>query len=428
MKTLYIECNMGAAGDMLSAALLELFDDKGQIVDELNTLGLEGVAYRSESSVKCGISGTHLRVLVHGEEEMSEDCHHAIPHHDHHDHDYHDHDHHDHDHHDHDHHHHTHHGHDHQHHSLADIETIIDGLRLSETVKHHVKAVYAVIGDAESMAHGKPVADIHFHEVGTFDAIADITAFCYMIDKLGSPRVVVSPINLGTGQVKCAHGIMPVPTPATVNILKGIPVFTNFIQGELCTPTGAALLKHFAEDFITMPAMTVERIGYGMGTKDFDVANCVRVFLGEAKDEISGVVELQCNVDDMTGEAIGFAMDVLFEHGALEVYTIPIGMKKSRPGILLAVMCRRQDLETMIHLIFKHTTTIGIRQSASKRVVLNRTIETLSSSLGEVRKKISTGYGVRRQKYEYDDITALAKTHDLSLHEVIDRLEKECRQ
>lgn len=256
MKTLYIDCGMGASGDMLTGALLELLPDSNEFVKELNAIGIPGVHFENDQSVKCGIVGTHMTVMVNGEEEM-QDCRHQ----------------------------HTHEhtlDHDHHHSNLHDIEHIIRGhLSLPENVKNDVMAVYELITEAESHVHGVPVSEIHFHEVGTMDAVADITAVCMLIDRLAPDAVVVSPVHVGFGQVKCAHGILPVPTPATAYILRNVPIYGGNIRGELCTPTGAALLKHFATRFGSMPIMKVQAIGYGMGKKDFEAANCVRAMIGE---------------------------------------------------------------------------------------------------------------------------------------------------
>ena len=332
MKTLYLDCGMGAAGDMLAAALLELLPDREAFVNELNGLGIPGVRFQADPAVKCGITGTHMTVTVNGAEEESFDHQHGHTHNHEHPHDHehaHDHEHtHDHEHaHDHE------HGHEHGHHhhsGLHDIEHIVRGhLHLPQAVQDDVMAVYGLIAEAESHAHGVPVTEIHFHEVGTLDAVADVTAVCLLMHRLAPDEVVVSPVHVGSGQVHCAHGILPVPAPATAFILRGVPIYGGSVRGELCTPTGAALLKHFATRFGAMPAMQVESIGYGMGKKDFEAANCVRAMLGETESRGDTVLELSCNVDDMTAEAIGFAMERLFAGGALEVYTVPIGMKKS---------------------------------------------------------------------------------------------------
>lgn len=412
MKTLYLDCSMGAAGDMLAAALLELLPDPDAFVAELNALAIPDVKFSRETSVKCGITGTHLQVTVHGEEEGAHDHHYA-----------HSHDHH----HDHEHAHHHNHAHSHHHHaSLHDIEHIVRGhLSLPATVADNVMAVYRLIADAESKAHGKPVSEIHFHEVGTMDAIADITAVCLLMHRLAPDEIIVSPVHVGSGQVHCAHGILPVPAPATATILQDVPIYGGSIQGELCTPTGAALLKHFASRFGEMPVMRTSAIGYGMGKKDFPAANCVRALLGERSAASDDVTELCCNIDDMTGEAIGYAFDKLFAAGALDVYTIPIGMKKSRPGHLLHVICREADKDALVRALFAHTTTIGIRENRFRRYTLDRRIETIETADGPVRRKCSTGYGVSREKFEHDDLARIADAQGLSLREAEARIRKQ---
>lgn len=291
MKVLYLDCGMGAAGDMLAAALLELIPDKDGFVEKINGLGIPGVSVERELSVKCGITGTHVKVTVNGIEEESHD-HHVHENHVH-SHEEHSHVHEEHIHSDHVHAHtehpHSHtgdghpHSHSHAHSGMEDIRHIVeDHLDLPEKVKADIMAVYELIAQAESHVHGVPVTDIHFHEVGTMDAIADITMVCLLMNMLSPEQIVVSPVHVGSGQVRCAHGILPVPAPATAYILKEIPIYGGNIKGELCTPTGAALLKHFATKFGYMPIMKTEVIGYGMGKKDFEAANCVRAFLGES--------------------------------------------------------------------------------------------------------------------------------------------------
>lgn len=388
MKTLYIDCGMGAAGDMLTAALLELHPDREGFLQKLNGLGIPGVTFIAERSTKCGINGTHIRVAVHGEEE-------------------------------------TEHMHDHHHHhgSMEDIRSIVSRLRIPTTVKLDILAVYEEIAQAESHVHGVPVEQIHFHEVGTMDAIADITAVCLLMHELKLDQILASAVHVGSGQVRCAHGILPVPAPATAHILQNIPIYGGSIKGELCTPTGAALLKHIVDEFGDMPSMKVNSIGYGMGKKDFERANCVRVLLGETQEKPEGIWELNCNVDDMTGEQIGFALEILMELGALDVFTIPIGMKKSRPGILLTVLCKEADKEKMVSLIFKHTTTLGIREKFCSRYTLRRKVETVSTPYGVIRKKVSAGYGIQRSKYEYEDVACAAKANNLSIVQVLSEIE-----
>lgn len=413
MRTLYIDCGMGAAGDMLTAALLELLEEPDGFIHKLNSLGIPGVQIKAEPAVKCGITGTHITVTVNGEEESE-----ALFEHDHHAHEHH----HEHEHH---HHHDDQHHHTHHHSNMHSIGHIIDALDIPEKVKEDIRAVYGLIAEAESHVHGVPVTDIHFHEVGTMDAVADVTAVCLLMDELSPDEVVVSPVNTGGGQVKCAHGILPVPAPATAFILRDITIYDSGIKSELCTPTGAALIKHFADRFDTMPVMKTQAIGYGMGKKDFPAANCVRALLGESGDRTQTVLELSCNIDDMTAEEIGFATERLFEGGALEVYTVPIGMKKSRPGTLIRVICREQDKEQIIRLLFKYTTTIGVRETTTRRYILDRRIESVLTPYGEIRRKVSSGYGVLRTKYEYDDIARIAKEQNLSPDEVKKQLPEE---
>lgn len=397
MKILYIDCSMGAAGDMLTAALTELMPDPDGLISELNELGIPGVKFIKSTAVKCGIKGTQITVKINGEEERSDIHNHHASHH----------------------HHGTHSHHDsfHHHTGIKEIQHIVSGLPLDDKVKEDILAVYNIIAEAESKVHGVPVSEIHFHEVGTMDAIADITAVCLLMNKLSPDEIVVSPVHAGSGQVKCAHGILPVPAPATAYILKDVPIYGGSIKGELCTPTGAAILKHFATRFGDMPVMRITKIGYGMGKKDFPAANCVRVMLGENCSSTDSVSELSCNIDDMTAEEIGFAMDQLFEGGALEVYTVPVGMKKNRPGTLINVLCSEKNKEKIISLLFKHTTTIGIRETKMHRYVLDRHFETICTPYGEVRCKISAGYGTSRYKYEYDDLARIAKEKNISLIE-----------
>ncbi len=482
MKLLYLDCGMGAAGDMLGAALAELLPDEERdaFVAEINAAGIPGVEVSLESSIKCGITGAHLTVTVDGEVEEVYNHIHGHHRHEHiHSHE-----------HAHDHDGHTHeHTHDHAHRSLHDIHHIIADLKLPETVRQDILSVYTLIAEAESKAHDKPVREIHFHEVGTMDAIADIASVSLLLHKLAPDQIIASPIHVGSGQVKCAHGILPVPAPATAYILKDVPIYGGQIQGELCTPTGAALLKHFVTSFGEMPMMTPKSTGYGMGKKDFAAANCVRIILGESFAEgttnptapeegdkcnadaptsatasnpeslgeafADTICELTCNVDDMTGEDIAFAVETFLENGALDAFTIPCTMKKGRPGVLITVLCREADRENVAQLMLRHTTTLGVRITARERRILARTQsecsipkEALKNAAAEaatgdpaentsdgptgsgvqtseptgagctIRYKTSAGFGVTRTKYEYDDLANIARTYGLTLEQV----------
>jgi hypothetical protein len=346
-----------------------------------------------------------MRVTVDGQEEAEPEAH---------DHGEHDHEaHHDHG----GHHHEDHEHHHHEHHGLHDVEHIVSHLELPEKVREDVLAVYRLIAEAEGHVHGKPVTEIHFHEVGTMDAIADVTAVCLLFYELAPERVAASPIHVGSGQVKCAHGILPVPAPATAWLLRGIPTYGGAVEGELCTPTGAALLRHFVDEFGNQPPMRVEKIGYGCGKKDFARANCLRAMLGETEGDSENVIELRCNLDDMTPEAVGFAMEELLAAGALDVFTTPVGMKKNRPGILLTCLCHEQERQEMIRLLFLHTTTLGVRETVCSRYTLERTTETVPTPHGEVRVKRVSGWGVRRGKPEYEDVARIAREQGISLAE-----------
>ncbi len=476
MKTLYIECAMGAAGDMLTAALLELMPDKEAALVKLNAMGIPGVVFEAEPSAKCGITGTHMRVLIHGKEEGAMPCGHTHAHEDHHEHNHahaHHHDHahahdqhaqththvqevahcHDGDAHDHA-HHHEHDAHHHAHHGMAEIRSLIAELAVSETVKEKALAVYQSIAEAESKVHGAEVDQIHFHEVGSMDAVADVTAVCLLMELLAPEQVIVSPIHVGSGTVLCAHGRLPVPAPATALILEGIPIYGGSVQGELCTPTGAALLKTFADSFGPMPPMTVAKTGYGMGTKDFEQANCLRAMLGasfpmngtgskmqtgqDAEGENTGsrgaagkdtepenpagregrITEISCNLDDMTGEDIAFAAERILQAGALDVFTESIYMKKGRPAVKLTVLARPEDEERLTGEIFRHTSTIGVRMHTDSRYELARRSEQRETPLGIVEVKISEGFGVRKEKIEFASLKEIAEPSGKSLAEV----------
>lgn len=488
MKTLYIECAMGAAGDMLTAALLELMPDKEAALAKLNAMGIPGVVFEAEPSAKCGITGTHMRVLIHGKEEGAVPCGHTHTHAHHHEHDHahehhHEHDHahghhpeqehhahahehahvqedahcHDSDAHDHA-HHHEHDAHHHAHHGMAEIRSLIAELAVSETVKEKALAVYQSIAEAESKVHGAEVDRIHFHEVGSMDAVADVTAVCLLMELLAPEQVIVSPIHVGSGTVLCAHGRLPVPAPATALILEGMPIYGGSVQGELCTPTGAALLKTFADGFGPMPPMTVAKTGYGMGTKDFEQANCLRAMLGEsfpmngtgskmqtvqdAEGENTGnrgaagkdtetenpaarktaresrITEISCNLDDMTGEDIAFAAERILQTGALDVFTESIYMKKGRPAVKLTVLARPEDEERLAGEIFRHTSTIGVRIHTDRRYELARRSEQRKTPLGTIEVKISEGFGVRKEKIEFASLKKIAETSGKSLSEV----------
>ena len=385
MKTLYIQCNMGCAGDMLMSALSELLPNKDEFFKKLNEIGLTDVKYESKAVERCGITGTLTDVKIGGKIEESIDNDH---HHEHH-------------HHNNDEHKHSHH---HEHSNMKSITEIINGLNIPEKVKNDTIEVYNIIANAESKVHNKPVDMIHFHEVGNKDAIADIVGVSYMMYELNVDNIYCSNINVGSGTVKCAHGILPVPAPATALIMKGMPVYSNDVVGELCTPTGAALLKYFVNEYKPMLTMKIDKIGYGMGHKDFEVVNCVRAILGKTEDKNTDtIIKLECNIDDMTGE---------------DVFTVPIYMKKNRPAVILTCLCVEKDKDKIIEILFKHTSTIGVRESIMNRYILERKIEEKNTNLGTIQIKKSFGYGCEKEKVEYSTLSELALKNNMSISQV----------
>ena len=405
MRTLYIECNMGAAGDMLLAALYELLEDKSAFLDTMNGLGLPGVHLEAVPGTTCGIAGTHMRVTVHGEEEHEPAAGHGHGHAHGHDHA----------------HPHEHaHAHAHHHATPGHIAEIIDGLTLPDAVKQHARSVYDAIAVAEAKAHGCPVGDVHYHEVGALDAVADVTGVCYALHLLQPERVVVSPIHVGSGTVRCAHGVMPVPAPATANLLTGVPIYGGAVQGELCTPTGAALLTHFAASFGPMPVMSVEAAGVGICTKTFEQANCVRAFWGESREGANGeILELVCNLDDMTPEALAFACSRLLELGALDVYATPGTMKKGRAGHVLTVLCAPEQEGEMARHILRETTTNGLRVRRCGKYFLAPEAGQVQTQWGPVGLKLARGYGISHTKPEFEDAARLAREAGVSYQAVL---------
>lgn len=399
MKTLYLECNMGAAGDMLMAALYELLSEEGKktFLDAMNGLGLPGVAVVPVSARTGGIAGTHMRVTVRGQEEGGHEhgCHR-----------------------DHDHHNHE---HEHRHATPGHIGETIDGLPLPQEVRERARRVYDAIAQAEARAHGCGVGDVHYHEVGALDAVADVAGVCYALYLLAPDQICASPVHVGSGTVRCAHGVMPVPAPATANLLKGVPIYGGTIQGELCTPTGAALLKTFVQSFGPMPVMETEQIGCGVGAKEFEQANCVRAFLGESREGTVGeITELVCNIDDMTPEALAFACARLLEAGALDVYTTPGTMKKSRPGWVLTVLCAPDRERELAREIFTQTATNGLRARRCGKYFLKPGAGQVQTQWGPVGVKLARGYGVSHAKPEFEDVAALARANGLPYQTVFE--------
>ena len=410
MRILYLDCGMGAAGDMLAGALVSLLSKEEQesFIKMINNIGVDGVKVSLSDDAKCGITGKHFKVEIDGVEEHSHDVHEHEHHHEHHEH-----------HHEHGDGHNDNDNHGHHHHGTGPFPKELEAVAEKLNCPNDIQKVYELLAEAEAKVHGKDVSEIHFHEVGMKDALIDIASVVYLMNKLKVDKVVVSPVNVGFGKVKCAHGILPVPAPATAELVKEIPTYAGRFEGELLTPTGAALLKYYADEFSYQPLMNVIKCGYGTGNKNFESANVVKAVLGEVTDELisENIIELNCNVDDMSAEDMAYATKALIENGAKDAFVTPVIMKKGRSGMLLTVLCSAIDKERFVSLIFKHTSTIGIRVKETERIILNRHEETVHTKLGDVRVKYSEGYGVKREKPEFEDLRKLAEENNISVAE-----------
>ena len=396
MKRLFLDCQMGIAGDMLTATLLGLVDNSEKWIERLNQIGIPDVTYTLIQKEEKGLDGYRVAVTINGIEESES------------------------------------HGHSHGHsenhvhgRGLQGVTDIINSLSISDTCKQNAINVYNLVAQAEAKVHKSTVTQIHFHELGMLDAIADIVAVCVLLEALKFDEIIISPIHVGTGTVHCAHGELPVPAPATMELLSGIPMYADYqIKGELCTPTGAALAKYFGTSFSNMPVMTPVKISYGFGTKQFKRPNCIRAFVEIINDLEDTIIEMSCNLDDMTPEEIGFAVEQLLLSPALDVFTTTIMMKKQRPSTMLTVLCKVDDINDVRDLIFKHTTSLGIRYHRCKRYILNRSTGNIDWKGHTIAFKESSGFGVVRHKYEYDSLAAIAKHNDMSLLDLKRQLHK----
>ncbi len=375
---------MGAAGDMLFSALAGLLPDPDGLMAECNAAFAPlSVTFCRVPDERRGVSGFRTEVLARGEAEAAGDAPHPA------------------------------HTHAHGHRTLSEVLALLNGLVLPDAVKARAAAVYERVAAAEAEVHGKPVSELHFHELGMLDALADIAGCCLALERLAPARIVCSPIRTGFGQVRCAHGVLPVPAPATALLLRGAPILAGEIEGELCTPTGAALVTGFAQAYSELPPMAVERISVGLGHKDFPAANCLRAFWGEAMDAAcapnDALTLLSCNVDDMTGEAMAFAMEELMAAGALDVSALPILMKKGRPAYELRCLCLPADGDRFAALMLLHTTSFGVRRREERRYSLERGARAVETELGSMRVKRGAGYGAAKTKVEYADAADAAR-------------------
>ena len=508
MKTLFFDCSSGISGNMAMGALLELTGDADYLLAELEKLHVDGYHMEITKKVKNGITGTHVNVIVDGEDEYGHVHHleahrdgeerekthdagyddHGFAHAEHHEHDYehhgthHDHDDHQehmHDHderhercHDHEHdddghthahddhdeqyeHHHDHahvqdghdehhdHHHDHAHHhphrNLRDVNEIIEHSTLDESTKDLAKRIFLRVAKAESKVHNRPLGEVHFHEVGAIDSIVDIVGCAILINRIKPDRIFSGVLNEGHGFIECAHGIMGVPVPATSEIFaEGNVRFRQIdIDTELVTPTGAAIIAELAESFGTMPEMAVEKIGWGAGTKELKIPNVLKVIIGECSvssreksendtggidqkesDSEEKIVVMETNIDDCSGEILGYTMEKLMENGAKDVFYTPVYMKKNRPAYRLTVICMPQDIPGLQEIIFRETTTTGIRYRLENRTILHRETVEIKTEYGIVRAKKVWGAGGEYIYPEYESFKKLAEENKVPLKEL----------
>lgn len=418
-RTLYLDCFAGASGDMLLGAMLDCGLDFELLRSELEKLGVEGYKLSLTRVDRSGISSAKFDVHLSGESH-SHEHHHEHLHEHHHDHG-HSHEHHHH----HDDHEHSHEHHHHEHRGLSEIKRIIASSNLSEPVKQRAQAIFQRIGEAESKIHGIPIETVHFHEVGAIDSIVDIVGACIAFDALKIERIISSPLHVGSGTFKCAHGTYPVPGPATAELLKGVPAYSKDIEGELVTPTGAAIISTLAESYGPMPMMKIEKIGYGAGTRDYPkFPNTLRAIIGELEEDAdqtpTTITVIEANIDDLNAQVFGYLMDRVLEAGALDIFYTPAQMKKNRPGVLLTLLCKPEDRERMTEIIFRETTTLGVRYRNERREILRREFVTVETEYGPIRIKVSRALDgcVINASPEFEDCRAAAERHQAPLRDV----------
>ena len=406
MRVLYFDCFAGAAGDMILGALLDAGVPFEALKGALGSLAVEGWDVSVTRVQKTGVSATRFRVHEHAH------IHSAT--HSHHDHDR------------------EPHRHSHApHHSLKDIETAIGRSALTETGKARAIKMFARLGEVESAIHGIPLDEIHLHEVGAIDSIIDIVGAVFAIEWFKADRIVVSPINVGSGMVRTEHGVFPVPAPATVSLVTNAPVYSSGIQSELLTPTGALILTEFASEYGPIPPMTIEKVGYGAGDRELkETPNVVRVLVGEAAESPEAakaaslrtsmqVVVLECEIDDMNPQIFGVLMEKLYAAGALEVFYSAVQMKKNRPGKLMTIVAKPEQREAMTEIVFRESTTIGIRHQELARECLDREMVTVTTTLGPVRFKVARRDGrVLNAQPEFEDLAKLSNERGIPIKDV----------
>ena len=388
MKVLYFDCSSGISGNMTLGALSELIDDPDYLVNELKKLNVDGYHIHISKEKKNGITGTY--VDVHLEHEHHHDHKHEHVHH-----------------------------HHHEHRNLFDVNKIIDESEIDEKAKDLAKRIFLRVAKAESKVHNESLENVHFHEVGAIDSIVDIIGTAILLCKINPDVIYSSVVNDGYGFIECAHGMISVPVPATSEIFAASNAITRQIDvdTELVTPTGAAIIAEIASEFTTMPAMNVQKVGWGTGTKDLVIPNVLKVSLGEIKKK-NEIIVMETNIDDCSGEMLGFVMEQLLDQGALDVFFTSIFMKKNRPAYRLTVVCNEEKMDLLQKVIFTQTTTIGIRYRKEQRTVLKRQIKEIETPLGKLQVKEVEIDGEKRCYPEYESAKKLALKHQRSLQEI----------
>ena len=436
MKILYYDCFAGISGDMNLGAMIDLGVSAEYLTGELQKLKLDGYEIRVSEQKRKGITGIQVDVLLTGDEHVHDHTHGD----DHHSHS-----------HGHGHGHHSHglfdglkrriipeyykaldeeqaHDHPHVHRNLNDVETIIRESDLSDKVKTMSMNIFGIVAQAEAKIHGKPIEEVHFHEVGAIDSIVDIVGAAICMDYLSPDRIIASPVEMGGGFVNCAHGKFPVPAPATLEIMKGKPIKLGAVPFETATPTGVAILAALCNEFTETPSFTIVKTGYGIGHRDTEIPNVLRVCIGETEhtectEKTVDAVIVECNIDDMNPERYACVMERLFEAGADDVYLQNIIMKKTRPAVMLSVLCDPAKIQDMKHLLFTETTTLGVRYRHVKKTMLDRRFSTVETPYGQVCIKEAYYQGKKlRTKPEYEDCAAIARKHGISMEKVYQEL------
>ena len=389
MKTLYFDCSSGISGNMTLGALLEIVGNENYLIEELKKLKVDGYKIEISKKIKNGITGTYVDVILQEEHSHGHN-------------------------HDHEHEHH------HEHRNLNDVYSIIDNSTIDEKSKDLAKRIFERVAKAEAKVHNKTLEEVHFHEVGAIDSIVDIVGTAILINKINPDRIISSIVNDGYGFIECAHGTMSVPVPATSEIFANSKVkFRQIdVDTELVTPTGAAIIAELAEEFTTLPAMVTEKIGWGAGFKDLKIPNVLKVYYGNMQEKNENFVVMEANIDDCTGEILGYTSEKLFQNGALDVFFTPIFMKKNRPAYRLTVACKKEDMFNLQNIIFRETTTIGIRYRFESRTELGREHIEIDTKYGKLKAKKVTNDGETYIYPEYESLKELAEKNNIPIKEL----------